>query len=239
MYSFKRTEGWYDGLPVASGLTPSKPSSLRPSASTNASITLTGLSSLIQSSRHSGRSVDCVRSVPSTKRFILPPRIKFAKVRESRQPNPQKHAFSHSQGHLLPVPVGCGNGPVFPKPAVPSVNHSDRAAFAAPRMSRSRFHAHIRLGFNFSSKLVMSLPRQTQRPQLFSLDGIGHPLLPKYLLQARLGLLSLPKMVLSALFPHSLRRRWLVHRFPLLEFSRSLAIKSLPEEPTAEAIALH
>src|SRR6516165_8149809 len=105
MYSFKRTEGWYDGLPVASGLTPSKPSSLRPSASTNASITRTGLSSLIQSSRHSGRSVDCVRSVPSTKRFILPPRIKFAKVRESRQPNPQKHAFSHSQGHERPFPA--------------------------------------------------------------------------------------------------------------------------------------
>ena len=45
----------------------------RSSASTNASITRTGLLSSTQSSRHSGNSVDCARSAPAMKRFINPP----------------------------------------------------------------------------------------------------------------------------------------------------------------------
>src|SRR4029079_6802441 len=56
--------------PVASGATPSKPSLNKSSFSTKASITRTGLSSSIQSSRHSGNNAACPRSTPSTKRFI-------------------------------------------------------------------------------------------------------------------------------------------------------------------------
>jgi hypothetical protein len=51
---------------VAESCLPKRPSS----SSTNTSITRTGLSSSIQSSRHSGNNVDCPRSTPSTKRFI-------------------------------------------------------------------------------------------------------------------------------------------------------------------------
>src|ERR1700756_5277102 len=74
MYSFSRTEGWYDGRPVAAGSTPSKLISVRSSASTNASITRTGLLSSMKSSRHSGNSDHCPRSVSSTKRLIDSPK---------------------------------------------------------------------------------------------------------------------------------------------------------------------
>ena len=47
-----------------------KPSSTRLSPSTNISTARTGLLSSIQSSRHSGNSVDCSRSAPSMNRFI-------------------------------------------------------------------------------------------------------------------------------------------------------------------------
>src|SRR5215813_5248650 len=93
MYSFKRTEGWYEGRPVAAGSTPSKPSSATFSASTKASITRTGLLSSTQSSRLSGNSVDCARSAPATKRFInFPPRI-IRRILAAP-------AFSHTQGHV-------------------------------------------------------------------------------------------------------------------------------------------
>src|SRR6516165_2240843 len=93
MYSFSRTEGWYDGRPVAAGSTPSKLISAKSSASTKTSITRTGLLSSMKSSRHSGNSVHCPRSASSTKRLIN---------------SPQNHggnhnsgvAFSHSQGHF-------------------------------------------------------------------------------------------------------------------------------------------
>src|SRR3954471_20092023 len=67
MYSFRRTEG-YDGRRVAAGSTPSNLISAKSSASTNTSITRTGLLSLMKSSRHSGNSVHCPRSASSTKR---------------------------------------------------------------------------------------------------------------------------------------------------------------------------
>src|SRR5215813_2672439 len=72
MYSFNRVEGWYAGRPVAAGSTPSKPNSAESSASTNASITRTGLLSSMKSSRHSGNNVVCPRSAPAMKRFIDP-----------------------------------------------------------------------------------------------------------------------------------------------------------------------
>src|SRR6201987_5038434 len=90
MYSFRRTEGWYDGRPVAAGSTPSKLISAKSSTSTNASITRTGLLSSMKSSRHSGNTVHCPRSASSTKRPI-----------NFSQESPENHnsgtAFSHSQ----------------------------------------------------------------------------------------------------------------------------------------------
>src|SRR3954471_15302909 len=90
MYSFRRTEG-YDGRPVAAGSTPSNLISAKSSASTNTSITRTGLLSLMKSSRHSGNSVHCPRSASSTKRPM-----------NVSQESPENHnsgtAFSHSQG---------------------------------------------------------------------------------------------------------------------------------------------
>src|SRR4029453_8387171 len=91
MYSFRRTEGWYDGRPVAAGSTPSKLISAKSSASTNASITRTGLLSSMKSSRHSGSSVHCPRSASSTKRPIN-------LSQESRENHNSGTAFSHSQG---------------------------------------------------------------------------------------------------------------------------------------------
>src|ERR1700719_833810 len=90
MYSFRRTEGWYDGRPVAAGSTPSKLISARSSASTNASITRTGLFSLMKSSRHSGNSVHCPRSASSTKRLIS-----FSR-RITRESRSRKHPFCAS-----------------------------------------------------------------------------------------------------------------------------------------------
>src|ERR1700730_5283066 len=51
MESFNSTDGWYEGRPVASGSTPQNRSSARSSPPTKTSITRTGLSSQIQSSR--------------------------------------------------------------------------------------------------------------------------------------------------------------------------------------------
>src|SRR5258707_10130348 len=73
MYSFRRTEGWYDGRPVVAGSTPSNLISAKSSISTNTSITRTGLLSSMKSSRHSGNSVHCPRSASSTKRLIYSP----------------------------------------------------------------------------------------------------------------------------------------------------------------------
>src|ERR1700732_5554065 len=70
MESFNSTDGWYEGRPVACGSTPQNRSSARSSPPTKTSITRTGLSAQIQSSRHSGNRVLCPRSIPSTKRFI-------------------------------------------------------------------------------------------------------------------------------------------------------------------------
>src|SRR5580704_9173332 len=99
MESFNSTDGWYEGRPVASGSTPQNRSSARSSPPTKTSITRTGLSSQIQSSRHSGKSVLCPRSIPSTKRFIR-------SLRKSRSNHTARitstRAFLHSQGRLLP-----------------------------------------------------------------------------------------------------------------------------------------
>src|SRR5215471_9277975 len=95
MYSFKRTEGWYDGRPVAAGSTPSKPSSATFSASTKASITRTGLLSSTQSSRLSGNSVDCARSDPCNEALHQFPRRIIRRILATP-------AFLHSQGHLSP-----------------------------------------------------------------------------------------------------------------------------------------
>src|SRR6476620_914184 len=97
MYSFKRTEGWYDGRPVAAGFTPSKLIAAKSRVSTNRSITRTVLLSSMKSSRHSGNSVDCPRSTSSTKRLINSPP-------ESRENHNSGTAFSHSQGHLQTSP---------------------------------------------------------------------------------------------------------------------------------------
>src|SRR5215469_4009346 len=94
MYSFSRTEGWYDGRPVAAGSTPSKLISTKSSESTNTSITRTGLLSSMKSSRHSGNSVHCPRSASSTKRFINSPT-------ESQENHNSSTTFSHSQGRGL------------------------------------------------------------------------------------------------------------------------------------------
>src|ERR1700730_17345406 len=93
MYSLRRTEGWYEGRPVAAGSTPSKLISAKSSASTNTSITRTGLLSSMKSSRHSGNSVHCPRSACSTKRLINSPI-------ESRENHNSSTAFSHSQGQF-------------------------------------------------------------------------------------------------------------------------------------------
>src|SRR5258708_9371461 len=93
MYSFRRTEGWYDGRPVVAGSTPSNLISAKSSISTNTSITRTGLLSSMKSSRHSGNSVHCPRSASSTKRLINSPI-------ESRENHNSSTAFSHSQGHF-------------------------------------------------------------------------------------------------------------------------------------------
>src|SRR5207302_9050022 len=88
--------GRYEGRPVASRSTPPNLSSARSSPPTKTSITRTGLSSSIQSSRHSGNRVLCPRSIPSTKRFI-----RF--LRKSRRNHTSRitstSAFLHSQGH--------------------------------------------------------------------------------------------------------------------------------------------
>src|ERR1700732_319502 len=95
MESFNSTDGWYEGRPVACGSTPQNRSSARSSPPTKTSITRTGLSSQIQSSRHSGNSAPCPRSIPSTKRFIR-------SLRKSRRNHTARitstHAFLHSQG---------------------------------------------------------------------------------------------------------------------------------------------
>src|SRR5260221_12942186 len=96
MYSFSGTDGWYEGRPVASGSTPPNPSSARSSSSTKTSIARTGLSSQIQSSRHSGNSVACARSVPSTKRLIRSSRESLARLTRNE-------AFLHSLGHFRQI----------------------------------------------------------------------------------------------------------------------------------------
>src|SRR5215468_663193 len=97
MYSLSSTDGWYDGRPVTSGSTPLNLRSARSSSPTNTSITRTGLLSQIQSSRHSGNSVLCWRSVPSTKRFIR----SLRKPRRNHNPRiTVLSAFLHNQDPL-------------------------------------------------------------------------------------------------------------------------------------------
>jgi hypothetical protein len=75
--------------------------SAKSSASTNTSITRTGLLSSMKSSRHSGNSVHCPRSASSTKRLINSPI-------ESRENHNSSTAFSHSQGQTRKS--GCATG---------------------------------------------------------------------------------------------------------------------------------
>src|ERR1700720_3188279 len=91
MWSFNSTDGWYEGRPVASGSTPQNRSSARSSPPTKTSITRTGLSSQIQSSRHSGNSVLCPRSIPSTKRFIR----SLRKSRRNHTARITRRVFTH------------------------------------------------------------------------------------------------------------------------------------------------
>src|SRR5258708_5780380 len=95
MKSSSSTEDGYDARRVAWGSPPLNQSPASSSSSTKTSITRTGLSSPIQSSRHSGNSVLCPRSVPSTKRFIRSPR----KSRRNHTASlTSTSPFSHSQG---------------------------------------------------------------------------------------------------------------------------------------------
>src|SRR3954454_14629258 len=107
MYNFRRIEGWYDGRPVAAGSIPSKLISAKSSASTNTSITRTGLLSSTKSSRHSGNSVHCPRSDSLTKRLINPPV-------ESRENHNSGTAFSHSQGQKLTSDPDLGTSALTP-----------------------------------------------------------------------------------------------------------------------------
>ena len=90
----QKNRGWYAGRPVAAGSTPSKPRSVRSSPSTKQSTTRTELLSSTHSSSHSGNSVDCPRSAPSTKRFMNCSQ-QIAKRIIAERP------FSRSQGQKL------------------------------------------------------------------------------------------------------------------------------------------
>jgi hypothetical protein len=94
-----------EGRPVASGLTPQDFNSARSSSPTKASMTRTGLSSQIQSSRHSGKSVLCPRSMPSTKRFIRSPANRAGIItRESIRPT-RFYTARASQQRSKPRPM--------------------------------------------------------------------------------------------------------------------------------------
>ena len=89
-------------------LNPFKAHSAKSSASTNTSITRTGLLSSMKSSRHSGSSVRCPRSASSTKRLINSPA-------ESRENHSSSTVFSHNQGHsrrFRDAPNGAGYPPI-------------------------------------------------------------------------------------------------------------------------------
>jgi hypothetical protein len=73
---------------VASGSTPLNPSSARSSSSTTTSMTRTGLSSPIQSSRQSGNSV----ALPAIRS------LNEAPIRSSRKSRETSGSFLHSQG---------------------------------------------------------------------------------------------------------------------------------------------
>jgi hypothetical protein len=94
MQSFRTTEGWYDGRPVAAGFTPWKLSSAKSSIDKHVDHA-NRVALLKKISRHSGNSVDCPRSASATKRFIPAPRKScgnhIARITSSA-------AFSHSQG---------------------------------------------------------------------------------------------------------------------------------------------
>src|SRR5258707_7147231 len=123
MYSFRRTEGWYDGRPVVAGSTPSNLISAKSSISTNTSISRTGLLSSMKSSRHSGNSVHCPRSASSTKRLIYSPaesrenhsssqRFHTARVKTGKAPCehmfsalPQEADIPQSSQHVRLVPI--------------------------------------------------------------------------------------------------------------------------------------
>src|SRR4029078_31404 len=105
--------------PVTSGSTPAKPSAARSSASTNASITRTGLFSSIQSSRHSGNRVLCPRSTPSKKRFIKAPQIILAGKTESHRANQKKkNRVSTQPGSSFLLPDGGAKWPLFAGPDI-------------------------------------------------------------------------------------------------------------------------
>src|SRR5260221_9776596 len=157
MYSFSGTDGWYEGRPVASGSSPTNPSSARSSASTKTSIARTGLSSQIQSSRHSGNSVACARSVPSTKRLIRSSRESLARLTRNE-------AFLHSLGH----PRSRRTKPhIRPRPLRPK---SDRrkSKFDAPLRATN---GHWSLGFNHLSQRASDFAERALRN-----IGVGIPL---------------------------------------------------------------
>src|SRR5262245_57038890 len=110
MYSFSRTAGCYEGRPVASGATPSNPTLDKSSLSTKASITRTGLSSSIQSSRHSGNSVAWPRSIPSTKRLIRSLRKCVGIIQRESNNQMRFHTVTVRVGHST-VFAQCPNCP--------------------------------------------------------------------------------------------------------------------------------
>src|SRR5262249_44461528 len=82
---------------------PAEPRSPRSSSSTKNSITRTGLSSTIKSSRHSENSVTCPRSTPSMKRFIRSPQATRESYRANQMRWPGFHTARTHSGHSLIV----------------------------------------------------------------------------------------------------------------------------------------
>src|SRR3984893_4791080 len=159
MYSFNSTDGWYEGRPVASGSTPQNRSPARSSPPTKTSITRTGLSSQIQSSRHSGNRVLCPRSIPSTKRFIR-------SLRKSRRNHTARiastHAFLHSQGRFRRFDCGPANDRSWARlgPSVKSAIRSlwDGKATLRKPYSTSSMYEYARWQTGLTARPVSKFP---------------------------------------------------------------------------------
>jgi hypothetical protein len=89
------TAGRYGNQPVASGSTPLNPSSAKSNSSTKASITRTGLSSPIPSSRHSGKR-GALRAIHALDETLHP--IPRSSCGIHTAPAISSRAFSNSQG---------------------------------------------------------------------------------------------------------------------------------------------